>query len=105
MKKFVGILGLLVCLGQGCPAPQTTVPERDRLAVDDELRSACNATFGGSDVQIKAALVAVDADRANGFNREQELAHLYHGCQTDDLSITGPCQTCSLILVDHIYGQ
>lgn len=47
----VGVM--LLSLGQGCPGPQSAQPPFDKLAVNDSLRSACQA-WQISDPDIKA---------------------------------------------------
>ncbi len=96
-------IGILVLLLAGCPAP----PPPDgapRPVISNRLREACE---GFRDVDIEALIIEIELDRQAGVLKRKEIEDVTDRCGRrsffDDLG-EGTCVTCSITIVDELYG-
>lgn len=96
-------VGILMLLLAGCPAP----PPPDgapRPLISDRLREACE---GFRDVDIEALIIEIELDRQAGVLKRKEIEDVTDRCGGrdffDDVA-EGTCVTCSITVVDELYG-
>lgn len=92
MRYAMMLLVAAMCMGQSC-VPAAT-PKPDPLEVNDTLRRACGHL---TDSEIRTVLIAIQADRDNGFSKQNELTNILNGCPNTQ------CSVCGSAIIEQIY--
>ena len=103
--RCVGAFAIVLLLSCG-PVPRGLIPAGDeRLQVTDTLRDACEP-FGLNDIATDLLIQIVERDRLAGVSKDDNIADTVDSCrQSSDPDRAAACETCSVAIIEQVYGE